>query len=62
VALVVKNPPAETLRDSSSSLIGKFPWRRAWQPTLVFLPEEFQTEDAGRLQSIASDMTYGLSI
>ena len=20
--------------------VGKFPWRRAWQPTLVFLPGE----------------------
>jgi len=20
--------------------VGKIPWRRAWQPTLVFLPEE----------------------
>ena len=21
--------------------VGKIPWRRKWQPTLVFLPEEF---------------------
>ena len=21
--------------------VGKIPWRRAWQPTLVLLPEEF---------------------
>ena len=21
--------------------VGKIPWRRAWQPTPVFLPEEF---------------------
>ena len=29
-ALVVKNPPAETE-------VGKIPWRRAWQPSLVML-------------------------
>ena len=23
------------------SLVGKIPWRRKWQPTLVFLPREF---------------------
>ena len=22
--------------------VGKIPWRREWQPTLVFLPGEFQ--------------------
>ena len=22
--------------------LGRFPWRRAWQPTPVFLPGEFQ--------------------
>ena len=43
VALVVKNPPANAgdVRDSSSIPgLGKIPWRRAWQPTPVFLPEE----------------------
>ena len=30
VALVVKNPPAKTE-------VGKIPWRRAWQPSLVML-------------------------
>ena len=43
VAPVVKNPPANAgdLRDIG--LIPgsrRFPWRRAWQPTLVFFPEE----------------------
>ena len=35
----VKNPPAmqETW---VQFLIGKIPWKRAWQPTLVFLPEK----------------------
>ena len=32
---------------------GRFPWRRAWQPTPVFLPEESAwTEEPGRLQSM----------
>ena len=35
--------------------VGKIPWRRAWQPTLVFWPEESPwTEEPGGLQSIAS--------
>ena len=43
VALVVKNPPANKreVRDTGSiSGSGRFPWRRAWQPTQVFLPGE----------------------
>ena len=42
-ALVVKNPPASAgdVRDTGSIPgSGRFSWRRAWQPTLVFLPEE----------------------
>ena len=37
VALVVKNPPAsaENIKEQ-----GFDPWRRAWQPTVVFLPGE----------------------
>ena len=38
-----------------SSILGleRFPWRRAWQSTLVFLPEESPwTEDPGRLLSM----------
>ena len=35
--------------------VGKIPWRRAWQPTPVFLPGESPwTEESGRLQSIRS--------
>ena len=35
--------------------VGKIPWRRAWQPTQVFLPGESPwTEDPGRLQSMGS--------
>ena len=43
VALVVKNPPAKArdMRDKSSIPgSSRSPWRRAWQPTPVFLPRE----------------------
>ena len=31
---VIKNPPANT---GFNPWVGKIPWRRKWQPTLVFL-------------------------
>ena len=35
--------------------VGKIPWRRTWQPTPVFLPEEFPwSEEPGGLQSMGS--------
>ena len=35
--------------------LGRFPWRRAWQPTPVFLPRESPwTEEPGGLQSMGS--------
>ena len=40
--------------------VGKIPWRRTWQPTPVFLPEEFHYRGACRdtVHSIAeSDVT-----
>ena len=42
VALVVKNPlsSAEDTRLKFDSWVKKIPWRRAWQPSLVFLPGE----------------------
>ena len=36
---MVKNPPA-MLETRVQSMVGKIPWRRAWQPTPVFLPGE----------------------
>ena len=45
VALVVKNPPANAGGIRDMGLIPgwrRFPWRRAWQPTPVFLPGESQ--------------------
>ena len=41
VALVVKNPPVKAgicKRHMFNDWIREIPWRRAWQPTLVFLP------------------------
>ena len=52
LAQLVKNPPAvqETPFDS---WVGKIPWRRAWQPTRVFLPgESAWTKETGGLQSM----------
>ena len=44
VAQMVENPPA--MRET---WVGKIPWRRVWQPTLVFLPGEAPwTEEPGR--------------
>ena len=37
LAQMVKNPPA-MLRPGFDPWVGKIPWRRAWQPTSVFLP------------------------
>ena len=47
VVLVVKNSSANTGYIRDSGLIpglGRFPWRRAWQSTPVFLPGEYQGE------------------
>ena len=51
---VVKNLPAvQEPQEMKVSWVGKMPWRRAWQPTPVFLPGESPwTEEPGRLQSI----------
>ena len=50
----VKNPPA--MREIwVLPWVGKIPWRRAWQPTPLFLPGESPwTGEPGGLQSIAS--------
>ena len=34
--------------------VGKNPWRREWQPTLEFLPENSVNEEPGGLQSVGS--------
>ena len=35
---MVKNLPASTGDEASISGLGRFPWRRKWQPTSMFLP------------------------
>ena len=54
----VKKPAAtQELKEIQVRSLGqKIPWRRAWQPTPVFLPGEFhgQRSLAGRLQSMGS--------
>ena len=43
MALLVKNPPANAGDIKSCRFnhwVRKLPWRRAWQPTPVFLPGE----------------------
>ena len=46
VAQTVKNPPA-MWETGLHFWVGKIPWRRAWQPTPVFLPRESPwTEEA----------------
>ena len=39
---MVKNPPAQQEMQETwlDPWVGKIPWRRAWQPTPVFLPGE----------------------
>ena len=41
VAQTVKNLPAMQERPGFDPWVGKIPWRRARQPTLVFFPREF---------------------
>ena len=55
VALVVKNPlPTQESEETwVDPWVGKMPWRRAWQPSPVFLPGESSwTEKPGGLQSM----------
>ena len=54
VSQIVKNSSA--MNDTWVQTLGwENPWRRAWQPTPVFLPGESPwTEELGRLQSIGS--------
>ena len=38
MALVIKDEPANAGGEGLISGAGRFPWRRIWQPTLVFMP------------------------
>jgi len=39
---VVKNPPVMQEMHGFDPWVGKIPWKRAWQPTPVFLPYAFE--------------------
>ena len=58
---MVKNPPANAgdARDEASIPGSGSPWKRKWQPTLVFLPEKSQgqTSLVGYMSHIESDTT-----
>ena len=50
----IKNPPTNA-GDAFHPRVGKIPWRREWQPTLVFLPGKIAlTEERGQLQFMGS--------
>ena len=52
VAQMVKNLSVMQ-RPGFDTWVGKIPWRRAWQPTPVFLPGESPwTEELGRLHTV----------
>ena len=44
VALLVKSSPASAGDASSMPAVGKIPWRKAWQPTPIFLPRKSQAQ------------------
>ena len=49
---VVKNPPANAGDAGSIPGSGRFPWRRKWQPTPLFLPgKSHEIEEPGGLYS-----------
>ena len=71
VSLEVKNLPAndgEVMRCRFNPQVGKIPWRRAWQPTPVFLPGESHGQRSlarhmGRKESDTTEATQqGLSM
>ena len=58
---MVKNPLAnagDAKDEGSASWSGRFPWKRRWQPTPVFLQDNLMD---GRLQSIQSQSWTQLS-
>ena len=55
---MVKNSPVIQERPGFDPLVGKIPWRRAWQPIPVFKPGESpRTEEPGRLHSMGGSQT-----
>ena len=67
VALAVKNPPANAgdMRHRLDPWVWKISWRRAWQPTPVFLHGEFYGQRSlvgysprGHKESDTTEATY----
>ena len=58
---MVKNPPANAgdVRCGFDSQVGKISWRRAWQPTAVFLPGE--SSDRGAWRAVVHRVTKSQS-
>ena len=56
VAQIVKNLPAKCRRPRFYPWVGKIPWRRAWQPTPVFLPGESLGQRSLGSQSLGSQI------
>ena len=54
---MVKNPPVseEDMRHKLDPCVQKIPWRRAWQPTPVFLPGE--SHEQRRLAAVVHRFT-----
>ena len=52
--LAVKNSSAKAGDAGSIPELGRFPWRREWLPTPVFLPGKSQGREPGGLQSMGS--------
>ena len=51
---MVKNPPA-----MQETWVGKIPWKRAWQPTPVFLPGESPwSEEPGGACAVTKHSTH----
>ena len=65
---MVKSLPANSgdMRHRFNPWVGKIPWRRAWQPTPVFLPGEFHGQRSlvgySPWGGKESDMTDGLTL
>ena len=65
---MVKNPPAKAGDDKRRGCdpwVGKIPWRRAWQPSPVFLPGESRGQSSlvgcspkGHKESDTTEATY----
>ena len=52
---LVKAPAQRVRNQLANPWVGKIPWRRAWQPTPVFLPGE--SHGQGKLVAAAHEVT-----